>query len=145
MLLKGGAKMATVVVIDGSAIVRKRLRTILESAGHSVVGEGDCGQHAIALYDHLRPNLLTLDIVLPGKDGVIAAAEIVARHPEARIVMCTSIIARDKIVACHRAGVAHYLLKPFDEAKVKAIVKFALAMPAGRRAPNTAAPLGNRC
>jgi len=72
---------------------------------------------------------VTLDIVMPGKDGVTAAIELLRAYPNARIVMCTSLAAREKILACQKAGVRHYLLKPFDPARAEQIFQFALQAP----------------
>jgi two-component system chemotaxis response regulator CheY len=65
--------------------------------------------------------------VMPGKDGLTAAVELMREHPTAKIVMCTSLTTRDKILAAQRAGVSHYLLKPFDPARAEQILRFALA------------------
>jgi two-component system chemotaxis response regulator CheY len=126
--------MPTAVIIDDSPLVRAQLRQILTRIGATVVGEGGAGNQAQALYEQHRPDLLTLDIVMPGKDGVTVAIELLRMHPEARIVMCTSLTARDKILACQRAGVRHYLLKPFDPARAAQIFQFALQAPAVRSA-----------
>jgi two-component system chemotaxis response regulator CheY len=126
--------MPTAVIIDDSPLVRAQLRQILTRIGATVVGEGGAGNQAQALYEQHRPDLLTLDIVMPGKDGVTVAIELLRMHPEARIVMCTSLTARDKILACQRAGVRHYLLKPFDPERAAQIFQFALQAPAVRSA-----------
>jgi two-component system chemotaxis response regulator CheY len=125
--------MHTALVIDDSAIMRRSLKAILESAGLRVVGEAASGDDALALYEQHHPTLVTMDIVMPGKDGLTAATEILRKHPEATIIMCSSLAARDKILACQRAGVKHYLLKPFEPAKARAIIEFTLA-----RLPNHA-------
>jgi two-component system chemotaxis response regulator CheY len=116
-------EMPTAVVIDDSAVMRKSLKSILESAGYTVVGEGASGDDAQRLYETFRPTLMTLDIVMPGKDGITAATELIQRYPEAVVVMCSSLSSRDKIIACQKAGVKHYMLKPFDADKVRAIAQ----------------------
>jgi len=60
---------------------------------------------------------------------VTAAIELLAEFPEARLVMCTSLATRDKVIACQRAGVRNYLLKPFDQNRAEQILRFALAPP----------------
>lgn len=119
--------MLTAVVIDDSAIMRKSLKTILESAGLRVIGEGASGDDALRMYEQLRPTLMTMDIVMPGKDGLTAATELLKAHPEATIVMCSSLAAREKILACQKAGVKHYLLKPFDATKARAVIDYTIA------------------
>jgi two-component system chemotaxis response regulator CheY len=104
----------TALVIDDSPIMRAQLRRVLATAGFRVLAEAATAEDLTSLYERHRPDLVTLDIVMPKRDGATAAAELLARFPEANIVMCTSVTTRDKILACQRAGVTHYLLKPFD-------------------------------
>jgi two-component system chemotaxis response regulator CheY len=130
--------MPTAVIIDDSSLIRAQLRQILARVGVTVVAEGTTGDHLRPLYEQHRPDLVTLDIVMPGKDGVTAAVELLRDHPTARIVMCTSLTSRDKIVACQRAGVAHYLLKPFEALRAEQVFQMVMqrpAAPAVRSAP----------
>jgi two-component system chemotaxis response regulator CheY len=121
------AMTPTAVLIDDSRTTRTCLKVYLTEAGFDVVAEGERGEHALELYEKHQPTLITIDIVMPGLDGVSAARELLKRHPDANVVMCTSINTRDKILACHEAGVAHYLLKPFDGAKVQHVARGILA------------------
>lgn len=118
--------MPTAIIVDDSPLVRIQLRQILTRIGCTIVAEASTGDDVLALYEQHRPDLITLDIVMPGKDGVTAAVELLERHPGARIVMCTSLTTRDKILACQRAGVCHYLLKPFDPQRAAQVFRFAL-------------------
>jgi DNA-binding NarL/FixJ family response regulator len=118
--------MPTAVIVDDSPIVRIQLRQILTRIGCTIVAEAATGDEVRALYERHRPDLITLDIVMPGKDGVAAAVELLHDFPTAVIVMCTSLTTRDKILACQRAGVSHYLLKPFDPARAEQVFRFAL-------------------
>jgi len=118
--------MPTAVIVDDSPLARVQMRQLLQKLGCSVVAEGSSGDEVRALYEQHRPDLMTLDIVMPGKDGATAAVELLAEYPSATIVMCTSLTSRDKILACQKAGVCHYLLKPFDPKRAEAILKFAL-------------------
>lgn len=121
--------MARAVVVDDSPLMRVQLRALLAQAGCQVVGEGASGDEVMALYEAHQPDLVTLDIVMPGKDGVTAAAELLARYPRAVVVMCTSMTTRDKVVACQKAGVSHYLLKPFQPERVVAVFRHVLNRP----------------
>ncbi len=78
------------------------------------------------LFEQHRPTVLILDIVLPVMDGVTAATILLKKHPDATVVMCSSISARDKIVACRDAGVAHFVLKPFTPEKLAAVARLLL-------------------
>jgi len=123
--------MASAIVVDDSPIMRMQLRNLLAQAGCQVVGEAASGDEVLALYERHRPDLVTLDIVMPGKDGVTAATELLARHPSAAVVMCTSLTTRDKVVACQKAGVSHYLLKPFQPERAVAVFRHVLSRGAG--------------
>ncbi len=118
--------MPTAVVIDDSPIMRRSLRPLLEQAGCQVVAEGGSGDDAMGLYERYRPTIVTMDIVMPGKDGVTAATELLQKYPDAVVVMCTSLTVREKIVACQKAGVSHYLLKPFKPDKVVGVIRHLL-------------------
>jgi two-component system chemotaxis response regulator CheY len=126
--------MATALVIDDSPIMRRMLKPLLEQANCQVVGEGASGDELMGLYERHRPDVVTLDIVMPGKDGVTAATELLKRYPDANVVMCTSLTTRDKILACQKAGVRHYLLKPFQPDKVVAIIRGIVNRATGGRA-----------
>ena len=123
--------MANAIVVDDSPIMRMQLRALLSQAGCTVVGEAASGDELLGLYEKHRPDLVTLDIVMPGKDGVAAATELLARHPNAVVVMCTSLMTREKVLACQRVGVSHYLLKPFQAERAVAVFRHVLARSAG--------------
>jgi two-component system chemotaxis response regulator CheY len=124
--------MPSAIVIDDSPIMRVQLRKLLAAAGISVVAEAGGGDAVLALYEQHRPDLVTLDIVMPGRDGASAAVELLSIHPEARVVMCTSLSSRDRIDMCRRAGVKFYLLKPIDPEYAMAVFRRAVELPATR-------------
>jgi two-component system chemotaxis response regulator CheY len=126
--------MSTAVIIEDSPIMRRRLSAILLEIGYATVGEGAGGEELFGLYAAHRPTIVIIDIVLPGRDGVAIASDLLRRHPEALVIMCSSLTSRDKIVACQKAGVAYYLLKPFEPEKLKAVVKFIVATKGAARA-----------
>jgi AmiR/NasT family two-component response regulator len=101
-----------VVIAEDEAIIRLDLKEILESAGYDVVGETARGDEAVELVDRFKPDLVILDVKMPGMDGVRAAREIGARH-RAAVVVLTAFSQRDLIEDARDAGVAAYLVKPF--------------------------------
>ncbi len=105
--------MPSAIVIDDSPIMRGQLRKLLATAGFTVVAESGTADGLVELYEEHRPDLVTLDIVMPGTDGAEAAMKLLTAHPAATIAMCTSLGSRDRIDMCRRAGVKYYLLKPF--------------------------------
>ena len=117
----------TILVIDDSPLIRAQLKQLFTRMDCQVVAEAGSGDQLLSLYEQHRPTLVTLDIVMPGKDGVTALLELMSAHPEARVVMCTSLTTRDKILACQRAGVVQYLLKPFELGRAEQIFRHALS------------------
>ena len=83
--------MARVLVVDDAAFMRKVLGDALASGGHEVVGQAANGTEAVERFQELRPELTTLDITMPEKDGLAALAEIMAIDPAARVVMCSAL------------------------------------------------------
>ena len=121
------AARSTALIIDDSASMRALLRLALASAGVAAVAEAGTGAQVLELYAQHRPSLVLMDIVLPGADGVKVATELLRAHPEAQVVMCSSLTTRERIVACRDAGVAHFILKPFTVEKVAEVARTVLA------------------
>ncbi|MGH2928955.1 MAG: ANTAR domain-containing response regulator [Solirubrobacteraceae bacterium] len=115
-----------VVIAEDEAIIRLDLKEILESAGYSVVGETGRGDEAVSLVDLHEPDLVILDLKMPGMDGVRAAREIAARH-RAAVVVLTAFSQRDLIEDARDAGVAAYLVKPFRREELLPAVAEVLA------------------
>ena len=120
------AEGARVVIAEDEAIIRLDLKEILVSAGYHVVGETARGDDAVALVDDHRPDLVILDVKMPGMDGVQAAREITARHRVAVMVL-TAFSQRDLIEEARDAGVAAYLVKPFRREELLPAVADVLA------------------
>ncbi|MBC7978113.1 MAG: response regulator [Myxococcales bacterium] len=119
--------MPSAIIVDDSPIMRAQLRKLLGAAEFSIAAETGTGDSVLALYEQHRPDLVTLDIVMPGRDGASVAAELLLRFPEANVVMCTSLSTREKIEVCRRAGVKYYLLKPFKPEAAIAVFRRVLA------------------
>ena len=119
--------MARVLVVDDAAFMRKLLGDALASGGHEVVGEAGNGIDAVARYQELRPELTTLDITMPEKDGLSALAEIMAIDPSARVVMCSALGQEGKVLEAVKLGAKDFVVKPFQPARVLEAVGKALA------------------
>jgi response regulator NasT len=106
-----------VVIADDEAIIRLDLKEILEEAGFVVVAETGRGDEAVKLVDEHDPDLVILDIKMPGLDGVTASKMIGDRH-DVPILLLTAFSQRDLIQDARDAGVAAYLVKPFRKAEL---------------------------
>ena len=101
-----------VLVADDQAIVRKGICALLATEpGIQVVGEAETGREAIAASQQLRPDVVLMDLVMPGVDGLEATRRITASHPDVRILVLTSFDGDDKLFPALRAGAQGYLLK----------------------------------
>lgn len=110
--------MARILIVDDSIVSRSNLRRILEEAGHEVAGEAADGLSGLELYDKLRPDLVTMDITMPGMSGLECLKRIVEHNPTANVVMMTAIGQGPKIMEALESGARHYVTKPFEKEKV---------------------------
>ena len=101
-----------VCIVDDDPFVTTSLATILAAEPDvAVAGEGCDGEAAVALFERERPDVLLMDIQMPGTDGLAAAERILAAHPEARIVFLTTFSDDEYIVRALRLGARGYLIK----------------------------------
>ncbi len=110
--------MARILIADDALFARILLRKIFTDAGHEVVGEVSTGREAVEKYGELRPDLVTLDIIMPDMDGITALKKILEIDPNARIIMITSVDSDKKLIECIEAGASGYIVKPFEPVDV---------------------------
>ncbi|HDL60322.1 MAG TPA: response regulator [candidate division WOR-3 bacterium] len=110
--------MVKVLVVDDAAFMRMLVKKILLQAGHQVVGEAGNGKEAIEKYEKLRPDLVTMDIVMPEMDGINAVKEIMKIDPNAKIIMITAVGQEAKVMEALKSGAKGYIVKPFQAPKV---------------------------
>lgn len=118
--------MARVLIVDDAAFMRKLLTDALTSGGHEVVGEAGNGIEAVARWQELRPELTTLDITMPEKDGLAALAEIMAIDPTAKVIMCSALGQEGKVLEAVKLGAKDFVVKPFQPPRVLEAVSKAL-------------------
>ena len=118
--------MARVLVVDDAAFMRKMVSDALVKGGHEVVGEAGNGNEAVARYQELRPEVTTLDITMPEKDGLAALQEIMALDPGARVVMCSALGQESKVLESIKLGARDFVVKPFQADRVNEAVGKAL-------------------
>ena len=119
--------MARVLVVDDAAFMRKMLADALASGGHEVVGEAQDGVEAVAKFRDLRPDVTTLDITMPEKNGLDALREILVFDPTAKVVMCSALGQESKVLESIKLGAKDFVVKPFQADRVVEAVGKALA------------------
>jgi two-component system chemotaxis response regulator CheY len=107
--------------------MRKVLTDALTAAGHEVVGEAGDGNEAVERFRELKPDLATLDITMPEKDGLTALKEILSLDPGARVVMCSALGQESKVLEAIKSGAKDFVVKPFQAERVLQAVQSALA------------------
>ena len=119
--------MARVLVVDDAAFMRKVVSDALTSGGHEVVGEAGNGNEAVQRYQELQPELTTLDITMPEKDGLAALAEIMTINPAAKVLMCSALGQESKVIESIKLGAKDFVVKPFQPPRLLEAVTKALA------------------
>ena len=107
-----------VLVCDDAIFMRTMISDILSGAGYEVVGEAETGVQAIERYRELKPDLVTMDIVMPDMGGIEAVREIVKANPDAKILMCSAMGQQALVVEAIQAGAKDFVVKPFQPARV---------------------------
>ena len=118
--------MARVLVVDDAAFMRKVLTDALTAGGHEVVGEAANGLEAVARFREIHPDVMTLDITMPEKDGIEALREILAADPSAKVIMCSALGQESKVLESIKLGAKDFVVKPFQPERVLAAVSKAL-------------------
>ena len=115
-----------VLIADDEAVIRLGLRTMLQDAGHEIVGAATTGASAVSLAESTRPDVIILDIKMPDGDGLEAARQIMARRPTP-IVMLTAYSDRALVDEAKGAAVFGYLVKPVKEDMLSPTLELAAA------------------
>jgi two-component system chemotaxis response regulator CheY len=106
-----------VLVVDDSAFMRNLLKQLLDGE-HEVVGEAENGVEAVELYRELEPDVVTMDVVMPIRNGIEATANIKDIDPTSSVIMCTSVGQEEKMREAVEAGADGYITKPFQKPNV---------------------------
>lgn len=110
--------MSRILIVDDSRTSRKILRTILEDAGHEVIGEAMDGQDGVNKFKELRPDLVTLDITMPVMDGLEALKCIREVDGNAKVIMVTAAGQQNKMIDAIKLGASEFVTKPFEPEEI---------------------------
>jgi two-component system chemotaxis response regulator CheY len=110
--------MARVLVVDDAAFMRKMVSDALAKGGHEVIGQAGNGVEAIEQFRELKPDLMTLDITMPEKDGLETLRDVMEMDPGAKIIMCSALGQETKVLESIKLGAKDFVVKPFQPDRV---------------------------
>lgn len=116
-----------VLVVDDATFMRHMIKNILTEMGCEVVAEAVNGEEACAKYDEIKPDLVTMDLIMPKKGGLEALKDIRENDPEAKIVVISAIDQRQPLMDALKHGAADYVVKPFEKDRVQEAISRVIA------------------
>ena len=114
------------MIVDDAIFMRQMLMKILIAEGFEICGEASCATEAVEKYKAVKPDLVTMDIVMPMMeelDGIGAVREIIKLDPEARIIICSVMGQQSLVVEAIRAGAKDFVTKPVQPVRLLEAVK----------------------
>ncbi len=121
--------MANIMIVDDSKFMRKMLSDILTEEGHQIVGEAENAEEATELYKRLKPDLVTLDIIMPGlkeDDTTSALKSMTSVNPKAKVVIVSAMGQQEVVEECMQAGAKDFIVKPLQPSNVAGVVESVL-------------------
>lgn len=115
--------MRKILVVDDAKVIRMIIRQVLTRNGFEIAGEAGNGREALEKYKEIRPDAVTMDIVMPEVDGIQGLKEILAFDKQAKVVMISAIDQKDALMEAIRQGAVDYVVKPFDDDRMVAAIR----------------------
>lgn len=104
-----------IMVVDDSRVVYAEMKKMLDGSGIEIVSFCRSGEEALQEYERVRPELVTMDIVMPGMDGLETCREMRRRWPDAQVIMVSSLAYDDMVEQARSLGAKGFLFKPFEK------------------------------
>ncbi len=125
----------SLLIVDDAQMMRLKIQVIAEAAGWKRITQAPNGEKAIELYQTNRFDLITMDLVMPGIDGLTTLQSIRNIDPKANVVMVSAVNQKEKLLGCISAGAMDFIVKPFDPARLQHFLedRYQLARDAIRR------------
>ena len=106
--------MKKVLIVDDSLFIRAMIKGVLVQNGYEVIEEACDGDDAISKYKEFQPDIVTMDITIPGTNGIVASKEILKLNPDAKIIVISALGHQDYILDLLKSGVKDYMFKPVN-------------------------------
>ena len=116
-----------IMVVDDSKLVKVQLGDVLEGTDYEIAAYCLSGEDAIAKYDEVNPDLVTMDIIMQGMDGLDATEIILKKHPDARVVMLSSLAYGDTFERAKAIGAKGFVDRPFHREQLLKVFEQALS------------------
>lgn len=120
------AEKARILIVDDALLTRKMIGDIIKMAGYEIVAEASNGKEAVDMYKEHKPDLVTMDIVMPEMDGITAVKEIAKIDPDCRIIMVSAMGQQQQVIEAIQSGAKDFIVKPFDAPRVMDAIEKAL-------------------
>lgn len=135
--------MKRLLVVDDALLMRKMIRDVATESGWEVAGEARNGVEAVELYARLRPDLVTMDVVMPQMGGLEALRKIRAGDPDAQIVMVTALDQKQTLMESIRDGAIDFIVKPFERDRIVSLLNKVRPRAAAPAPQHEAPPTGH--
>lgn len=106
------------LIVDDSVFIWEEMKNILKGTDFLVVGCAKTGEEALTMYETLQPDVVTLDIILPGMDGIDTAKLLLKKWPDAKIIIVSSLAYDETMNEAKDAGASDFVFKPFDSRQI---------------------------
>lgn len=116
-----------ILIADDLSFIRMVQKEVLTEGGYLIVGEAANGREAVQKYRDLAPDVVILDITMPGMNGLAALQEILAMDPEARVLICSAVGQQSVIQEAIQAGARDFIVKPFKPERLAGAISRVLA------------------
>ena len=110
----------TMLVVDDSRFVFEEMKHLLENTGYEIAGYASSGEEALQVYPKLLPDLVTMDIIMPGMDGLEASEHLLQKYPQAKILIVSSLAYDETMDKAKEIGAKGFVFKPFDREQLVA-------------------------
>jgi len=112
-----------IIVVDDTAVTRLLLTNLLNAMGYDVVDNAQDGMDAIVKCKKWKPDVVLLDITMPGMDGLTAIPRLLENDPNLKIVICSALAQKDMVVEAIKKGAVNYMVKPITKETLEKIMK----------------------
>ncbi|MBI3593635.1 MAG: response regulator [Nitrospirae bacterium] len=113
----------SILIVDDSSALRNHLKKILEGLGFEVAGMAENGIMAITKYKETKPDIVMIDMIMPQLGGLECLRLLKQVDPAVAAIMVSSVSSQETVLSCLKEGAKHYILKPYDEEKIKQVME----------------------